>query len=160
MMLGRICRNWALALALAAPLAACPWVGSAHADMGVAVVPRQIIYPGQEISAAFLQEVEVTNPNIAGGYATAVEDVEGMVSTRTLLPGRTIQMSMLRAPFAVKRGAAVRLTFSIGNMVISAGGTPLENAAIGDVIRVRNTDSGVIVTGTVMGDGTVQVMAK
>ncbi|MGE6742135.1 flagellar basal body P-ring formation chaperone FlgA [Allorhizobium pseudoryzae] len=160
MMFGRICRNWGRALALLAPLAAVVWAGSAHADMGIAVVPRQIIYPGQEISAAFLQEVEVTNPNLAGGYATSMQEVEGMVSTRTLLPGRTILMSTLRAPFAVKRGAAVRLTFSIGNMMISASGTPLENAAIGDVIRVRNTDSGVIVSGTVMGDGTVQVMAK
>ncbi|WP_442792867.1 flagellar basal body P-ring formation chaperone FlgA [Rhizobium sp. SL86] len=160
MMFGRICRTWGRALALVAPMAACAWAGSAHAEMGVAVVPKQIIYPGQEISAAFLQEVDVTNPNLARGYATSMEEVEGMVSTRTLLPGRTIQVSTLRAPFAVKRGSAVRLTFSIGNMMISASGTPLENAAIGDVIRVRNTDSGVIVSGTVMGDGTVQVMAK
>lgn len=160
MMFGRTCRNWGRTLALLATMAAVAWAGSAHADMGVAVVPRQIIYPGQEISAAFLEEVEVTNPNLSGGYATSLRDVEGMVSTRTLLPGRTIQISTLRAPFAVKRGSSVRLTFAIGNMMISATGTPLENAAIGDVIRVRNIDSGVIVTGTVMGDGTVQVMAK
>ncbi|MGC3970575.1 MAG: flagella basal body P-ring formation protein FlgA [Pirellulales bacterium] len=30
----------------------------------------------------------------------------------------------------------------------------------GDVIRVRNLDSGVIVSGTVMADGTVEVMKK
>jgi flagellar basal body P-ring formation protein FlgA len=102
----------------------------------------------------------VTNPNIAGGYATAIDEVSGMISTRTLLPGRTIQVATLRAPFAVKRGASVRLTFAVGNMVISASGTPLENASVGDVIRVRNLDSGVTVSGTVMGDGSVQVMAK
>ncbi|WP_377298437.1 flagellar basal body P-ring formation chaperone FlgA [Rhizobium sp. SGZ-381] len=133
---------------------------AAHADMGVAIVPTQIIYPGQEISASALKEVEVTNPNIAGGYASSIDEVAGMISTRTLLPGRTIQVGSLRAPFAVKRGASVRLTFAVGNMMISASGTPLENAAVGDVIHVRNLDSGVTVSGTVMGDGSVQVMAK
>ena len=100
------------------------------------------------------------NPNIAGGYASSVGEVVGMVSSRTLLPGRTIQVSALRAPFAVKRGTTVRLTFAVGSMIISASGTPLDNASIGDVLRVRNLDSGVTVSGTVMGDGTVQVMAK
>ncbi len=156
----RKCRIGKGASPLLASLAVCVWATMAHADMGVAIVPKQTIYPGQEISAAQLQEVNVTNPNLAGGYATSVGEVEGMVSSRTLLPGRTIQVSALRAPFAVKRGGTVRLTFSIGNMMISASGTPLENASIGDVIRVRNLDSGVTVSGTVMGDGTVQVMAK
>jgi flagella basal body P-ring formation protein FlgA len=31
---------------------------------------------------------------------------------------------------------------------------------VGDVVRVRNIDSGVIVNGTVMRDGSIQVMAK
>ncbi len=133
---------------------------SAYADMGYAVVPKQIIYPGQEIDAAQLQEVEVTNPNLAGGYASGIDQVMGKVSNRTLLPGRTIQLSALREPYAVKRGAPVRLTFTLGNMTISATGTPLDNAAVGDVIKVRNLDSGVTVSGTVMANGTVQVMAK
>jgi len=54
----------------------------------------------------------------------------------------------------------VRLTFSIGNMTISAAGSPLVDAAVGDVIRARNLDSGVIVSGTVMSDGTIHVVAK
>ncbi|MCF6369544.1 flagellar basal body P-ring formation chaperone FlgA [Rhizobium halophilum] len=132
----------------------------AFADMGTAVIPKQIIYPGEEISAGVVEEVEVTNPKLAGEYARSVEEVTGMVSNRTLLPGRTILLSALRPPYAVKRGSAVRLSFSIGSMQISAGGTPLQDAAVGDVIRVRNTDSGVIVSGTVMADGTVQVMAR
>lgn len=136
------------------------FTGQANAEMGHAVVPRQIIYPGQEIDAAQLQEVEVTNPKLAGGYASAVDEVAGKVSSRTLLPGRTIQLSALREPYTVKRGSPVRLTFSVGNMLISASGTPLDNAAVGEVIKVRNLDSGVTVSGTVMADGTVQVMAK
>ena len=134
-------------------------IGAALAQ-GTAVVPTQIIYPGETISAAQVNEVEVTNPNLTGGYARTKAEVVGMVSKLTLLPGRTIPTSGLREAFAIKRGASVRLTFAIGNMVISAAGTPMVDATVGEVIKVRNIDSGTIVTGTVMADGTVQVMAK
>jgi flagellar basal body P-ring formation protein FlgA len=133
---------------------------SASAEMGTAVVPTQIIYPGEVISAGRVEEVDVTNPNLNGGYAQKVGEVTGMVSKRTLLPGRTITLAALREPYAVTRGTPIRLTFTMGTMTISAGGTPLADAAVGDVIRVRNTDSGMIVNGTVMADGTIQVMAK
>lgn len=125
-----------------------------------AVVPTRVIYPGETVSADQVNVVDVTNPNLSGGYARTKEEVVGMVTKRTLLPGRTIPVASLREAFAVKRGGSVRLTFAIGNMLISASGTPLTDALVGDVIKVRNIDSGTIVSGTVMADGTVQVMAK
>lgn len=138
----------------------CGLAVPAVAEMGTAVVPTQIIYPGEEISRGAIDQVDVTNPNLAGDYARNADEVIGMVSSRTLLPGRTILLSALRAPYAIKRGSSVRLAFDIGNMTISAAGTPLEDASVGEVIRVRNTDSGIIVSGTVMANGTVKVMAR
>ncbi|MBB4116225.1 flagella basal body P-ring formation protein FlgA [Rhizobium sp. BK226] len=128
--------------------------------MGYAVVPTTIIYPGDTLSASQLQEVEVTNPNLAGDYAKSLSQVEGLVSKRTLLPGRTISVSALRDPYTVTRGSTIRLVFSLGPMTISAAGTPLEDGATGQLIRARNMDSGVIVSGTVLADGTVHVRAK
>ncbi|UWU28725.1 flagellar basal body P-ring formation chaperone FlgA [Rhizobium sp. WSM1274] len=133
---------------------------SADAGMGYAVVPTTIIYPGDTLSASQLQEVEVTNPNLAGDYAKSVSQVEGMVSKRTLLPGRTISVSALREAYTVTRGSSIRLVFTLGAMTISAAGTPLEDGATGQVVRARNMDSGVIVSGTVLADGTVHVRAK
>ncbi|WP_245449124.1 flagellar basal body P-ring formation chaperone FlgA, partial [Rhizobium leguminosarum] len=133
---------------------------AADAGMGYAVVPTTIIYPGDTISSAQLQEVEVTNPNLAGDYAKSVSQVEGLVSKRTLLPGRTISISALREPYTVTRGSNIRLVFQLGQMTISAAGSPLEDGATGQMIRARNMDSGVIVSGTVLADGTVHVRAK
>ncbi|MBP1853119.1 flagellar basal body P-ring formation chaperone FlgA [Rhizobium halophytocola] len=127
---------------------------------GFAVVPTGVIYPGQEIEATQLSEVEITNPNLRGGYATSVGQVVGMISNQTLLPGRTVPIAALRAPYAVKRGSQLRLNFTIGNMVISAAGMPLQDAQIGDLIKVRNLDSGVIVSGTVLPNGSVQVLTR
>ncbi|WP_321381420.1 flagellar basal body P-ring formation chaperone FlgA [Rhizobium sp.] len=125
-----------------------------------AVVPRDTIYPGEPIDEARLEVVPVTNPNLGGGYASQISEVSGMLSTKTLLPGRTIPMTALKKPYAVTRGSKLRLVVNVGNLTISAGGSPMDDANIGDVIRVRNLDSGQIVNGTVMADGTVQVMAK
>lgn len=133
---------------------------AADAGMGYAVVPTTIIYPGDTISSAQLQEVEVTNPNLSGDYAKSVSQVEGLVSKRTLLPGRTISVSALREAYTVTRGSNIRLVFQLGQMTISAAGSPLEDGATGQMIRARNMDSGVIVSGTVLADGTVHVRAK
>ncbi len=116
--------------------------------------------PAKPISGAQLQEVEVTNPNLTGDYAKSIRQVEGMISKRTLLPGRTISVSALREPFTVTRGSSIRLVFTLGAMTISAAGSPLEDGMTGQLIRVRNMDSGVIVSGTVLADGTIHVAAK
>ncbi len=146
-----------LALALAAALAASR---TAAAETSFAVVPKRIIYPGEELQPGQLEEVEVTNPNIASGYAERISAVAGLVTRRTLLPGRIILVSSLREPFAVSRGSSVKLVFENGPLRITAMGTPLQDAAIGELIRVRNKDSGITVSGTVMADGTVHVVAK
>ncbi|KQV41803.1 flagellar biosynthesis protein FlgA [Rhizobium sp. Root73] len=130
------------------------------AERRMAVIPTQTIYPGEVIDAHRLEEVEVTNPALTGDYAVSADQVTGKVTSRTLLQGRVILVSALREPYAVERGKAVRIVFSNGPLTITAGGAPLENAAVGDLIRVRNTDSGIIVSGTVMDDGTIHVVAK
>lgn len=144
-----------------AVLAALAGASAAQAGaLGTAVVPTAIIYPGQSIGAGDVQEVDVTNPNLTGDYARTAHEVVGLISKRTLLPGRTIDIAALREPWAMTRGSTVRLVFSVGAMTISAAGSPLVDAAVGDVIRARNLDSGIIVSGTVMADGTLQVVAK
>lgn len=49
------------------------------------------------------------------------------------------------------------LVFTSGTLVITAMGTPLESGAAGDFIKIRNIDSGIIVSGTVLADGRIQV---
>lgn len=132
----------------------------AQAGRGTAVVPERTIYPGEELAAELVREVEVTNPNLRGGYAEVTSEVVGKVTTRTLLPGRTIPVAALRDSWAVERGKPVQLVFSGKGLTITATGTPLQNAAIGDFIRVRNIESGIIVSGTVMQNGSIQVAAK
>lgn len=134
---------------------------AAHAGaLGMAVVPTTIIYPGQVIDASQLSVVDVTNPNLIEGYARSIDEVRGMVSSRTLLPGRTIMISGLKRPYTVRRGDKLTLVYDNGILRITAAGTPLADANTGDLISARNTDTGVIISGTVMADGTILVAQK
>jgi flagellar basal body P-ring formation protein FlgA len=128
----------------------------AKASGPVAVVPNEVVYPGQEIDIALMREVEVTNPNIRADYISSM----AAVARRTLLPGRVIPTSAVRASYAVERGQPVKLVYSSGGLVITASGSPLKSAAIGDFIQVRNLESGSTVSGTVMANGTVQVISQ
>lgn len=146
---------------LAVAIAASAMVNSATAaDFGMAVVPTQIIYPGQEITASQVITVPVTNPNIAPGYAQKLSEVTGLVTTRTLLPNRTIMVAALREAWTVRRGDKVVLVYDNGGLKITAAGTPLNDGVVGDLVKVRNTDTGVIISGTVRPDSSILVVQK
>lgn len=147
------------AVAIAA-LAAFLSPALAAGERPTAVIPKQTIYPGATLDASMLEVVDVTNPDITDGYVRSLDEVEGKVTKRTLLPGRVILPSALREQYAVERGAKALLVFNKGGLTITAAGSPLQDAAVGDLIRARNVDTGVIVSGTVMADGTIHVVAK
>lgn len=145
---------------LAAGLSLTPAGAAQSAGVPSAVVPTVVIYPGQLLDPSQLKEVDVTNPNVRSDYVHRISELDGMVATRTLLPGRVIPSSSVRLPYAVERGKQVRLVYTDGSLTITAPGMPLQNAAVGDLIRVRNMESGITVTGTVAGDDTVQVAGR
>lgn len=151
----------ALRLAAGALLAATFLLPSASlAERPTAVIPTRTIYPGETIDSSRVEVVDVTNPDLADGYIRTLDEIDGKVTKRTLLPGRVILANALREQYAVERGSTVRLVFSNGGLTISAAGSPLQDAAVGELIRARNIDTGIIVSGTVMADGTVHVVAK
>jgi flagella basal body P-ring formation protein FlgA len=125
-----------------------------------AMVPTTVIYPGQIIAAGQVKRVEVTNPNLSGDYATDFSQVEGMITKNTLVPDRAIYVSSLREPFAVTHGQQVKLIYSNGSLQITALGTPLQDGSVGELIRVRNNDSGLTINATVLSPGIVQVVSK
>lgn len=125
-----------------------------------AVVPDTVIYPGQKISREMVREVNVINPNLRPGYAKIIAEVDGLVTKKTLLPGRIIPVSALREAYLIERGKKVPLVFSNNKMIITAQGIALQNGGLGEVIKARNLDSGIIVSGVIMPNGTLRAMLK
>jgi flagella basal body P-ring formation protein FlgA len=125
-----------------------------------AVVATHVIYPGQTVTFDALEEVPLRRKldNVTA-IALTPDEVEGKVARRTLLPGRLIPISSVREPYLVEAGAPVHVMLVQGALTISLSGMPLQPGAVGDLIKVRNLDSGAVFMGTVMADGTIRVGA-
>ena len=143
----------ALALCTAVAAAAMP----AHAQETVTVAKR-VIYPGENVTADLLENVplrrHLRNPD---QIVMMPEQIAGKVARRTILPGRLIAVNSVRAAHLVESGKAVQASLSHGQLLISVTAIPLQAGAAGDMIRLRNADSGTTFNGIVLEDGTVQV---
>jgi flagella basal body P-ring formation protein FlgA len=144
----------ALALALLGP--ALP----AMADE-VVLIPSRVIYPGETISLAALKEVTLLpGRHKPDAVITTEQDLDGKIAKRTLLPGRYIPANAVREAWLVEQGASVQVYFIAGGLSISATAVTLQPGAAGDLVKVRNIDSGKVFSGTVMADGTIRVGAS
>ena len=125
------------------------------------VVPNRILYPGETIPADALQMARVRPGKKATVlFAHQPAELVGKVATRTLLPGRFVPLSSVREAYVIEQGAAVQVLLVQGGLTISVKAITLQPGSAGDVVKVRNVDSGAIFSATVMADGTVRVEAS
>ncbi|MEG8098969.1 flagellar basal body P-ring formation chaperone FlgA [Candidatus Liberibacter brunswickensis] len=129
-------------------------------EINQTVVPSVVINAGEVLKESLLKEVEVLNSNIRGNYANYIKDIVGFVTKRTLFPDHVIPLSALHRPYIISRGAKVRIIFTKGNMTISTFGIALSDASSGDVLSVKNIDTGVIVSGSAEDSNTVRIVVK
>ena len=78
------------------------------------------------------------------------------VVNRPLAAGQAIVVNWLTLPTVIKAGNKVRLQTRTATFTVSQEGTALNNAAPGELVRVK-TPGGRVVQGTAKQDGTVEV---
>lgn len=139
------------ALTLSVPMRAL----SAELDMPV---PTAVVYPGQNVFERGLdRKAYIVKDEKLALYVADEAMLEGRVARRTLLPGRPILLSDLKLADLVSAGAAVTLVYEADGLMITGLGTALQSAPAGKIVRVRNADSGVIVSGVVAPDGSIRI---
>jgi flagellar basal body P-ring formation protein FlgA len=129
----------------------------ASAQEAAVPTPKAVIYPGDLILDEMLTDVPDAARDGSGPFINSRSHIVGRVARLTLLPGHAIPFSSISNRKLVANGAEVRLVFSEGDLVIVTTGAALQDGSIGDVVRVRNSDSGVTVSGAVQPDGSVRV---
>jgi flagella basal body P-ring formation protein FlgA len=150
----RVIRIVALLASLGAGLALAP---AALAEDGGLPTPRGVIYPGDIIHDSMLADLPADKAYGPGPFAATRAELIGKMARRTLLPGAAIPIAAIDNPRLVVNGGEVELVYSQAGLTIVAAGSALQDGVAGDVIKVRNSDSGVTVTGTIQSDGTVRV---
>ncbi|MBV8472162.1 MAG: flagellar basal body P-ring formation protein FlgA [Hyphomicrobiales bacterium] len=122
-----------------------------------APTPKAVIYPGDVIRDDMLADLPSTTPRGPLPVAETRAAVVGKMSHRTLLPGAPIPLDGLDKPRLVSIGAQVQIVYVEGGLTITTFGAALQDGREGELIKVRNSDSGVTVMGAVQADGTVRV---
>ena len=121
-------------------------------------VPQVTIYPGDPLDPELL--VDRTFPVGLIGNMAVIEDrarLAGKVAKRTLLPGYPIPANSVEEPDIVTAGIPVQIVYRNAGLTITALASPLQAGGVGDVISVRNLESGLTLHGVVQADGTVRV---
>lgn len=144
-----IAAGWVVAFLLGAPV-----------ERGMAAevypVPRTTIYPGDAITRENLSERSFRFRKGADlPYVQSADQLVGMVARTTLVAGKPIARNALREADVIKRGQLAQIIFKSGALTISAYGKALEPGSVGDVIALRNVDSGAVIRGQVRADGSV-----
>lgn len=120
-------------------------------------VPRATIHPGEEITG--LKVIERRFPVRTTQQFSVVShrnDLIGKVARRTLLPGKPIPVNSVEIQQLVKRGEPGRLVFREQGLFIVMQVEVMQSGGAGDMVRVRNIDSGVVVSGRVQQDGSIR----
>ena len=139
-------------------LVVCGAYGSATAGVEEIVLPIPVatIYPGEIIRDGMLHDVAV---DIRDGRnaVRARGELIGRVAKRTLFIGKPIGVSAIDEPQTISNGSPVQIVYEQPGISISATGLALQSARAGDPIRVRNVETGLVVTGVVSVTGIVMV---
>ena len=121
-------------------------------------VPRTTIYPGDVIVEDMLVERAFIAHTVARGTVHAARTaLIGKVARRTLLALQPIAVNSIREPYLVNQGKPVLVVYETRGLTITGQATALENGSVGEDVSLRNTDSGLLIRGTVAPDGSVRL---
>ncbi|MBA2125952.1 flagella basal body P-ring formation protein FlgA [Hyphomicrobium methylovorum] len=149
-----------LALSLAPVLAGTAPSTPVNAAEGVraVMVPRGVIYPGDVISAESLVARNLTRDTESPAvFGENPKDLIGKVARRTLLRGEFIPSSAVREQELIVQGRRYKLSYISESISIVGVGIPLQSGAAGDIVSVRNPDSGIVIKARVRADQTLAV---
>jgi flagella basal body P-ring formation protein FlgA len=142
------------AAAAAAAVAATPpkMASSAATSRRKVVVSTQFLRAGTVLSAAMLEETEQAATGLDNSLLGSLKDLENAEVVRDIPAGTALRSADVRRALMVKQGQLVMLTISKGNsFAIVARVEALQDGRLGDQIRLKNPESGRLLSGVVTG---------
>lgn len=126
-------------------------------------VMKQVVVAARPLAAnrnLTQQDIRLQAMDIADlrqGYIDSPQQVVGQQLKYPLAVGRVIPARSLKLEKVVRRGEQIILVAVAGSMEVRMNGTALDDASIGDKVKVKNSSSQRVVEGVVDGPGIVKV---
>jgi flagella basal body P-ring formation protein FlgA len=129
--------------------------GSVRISKEAPVTLRQIQF-GEHIAASDFKMDWVDVTFVRDGVPTATE-VTGQIAGKTFNVGQPIFKSDIKREVAIKRGQIVKILVGDNEFEVTGQGISEEQGYIGDLIRIKNTDTQKLLSGKVIDSGIVRV---
>ena len=94
------------------------------------------------------------------GYFDDLNDVIGRKTNRSLSVNQAVQNRHLEMDWLVQKDQTVTIETQIGGVIVGGLGLALDNAQMGDLLKVLNRSSKVIVEGRVVSEKKVKIITK
>ena len=114
---------------------------------------------GETITAQDLVWVDVRDDNLRQDLEIDPKQIIGMEPRMLVKANAPIRIADLQRPMAVSRNGLVTMLLQTPYMSLSTQGRAMDDAGVGDMVRVTNLQTKQIVEGRVQGPGTVIVAA-
>jgi flagella basal body P-ring formation protein FlgA len=114
---------------------------------------------GEILSEADVKVLRVKNKANVGYFVTTA-DVIGRKTKRALSVGDILLNRHLEPNWDIKENQKVIIETRVGSLVVSTLGTAIANGQIGELLLVKNHDSGTVVEGEIISEKKINVIAK
>lgn len=133
-----------------------PLSGRVHRTVEVPTLTRRIA-TGETVGRDDIQWQTARAETVARNVILDPSRIVGMEAKRPLQADQPLRAGDVRAPVIVAKGSLVTLVVQSATMTLTSKGRAMENGAMGDSVRIQNTQSKVVVEGEVVSSGTVRV---
>jgi len=121
------------------------------------VITRHLIQRGTQLQPAMLEEVSRPTLGLDPQAVSSLKDLINGEATRDLPAGQVVRSNDIRRAVLVKQGQSALMTVGQGKgFEITIRVEAMQDGRMGEQIRLKNTESGRLVTGTVTGSGAVR----
>ncbi len=123
------------------------------------VVVKKSLQPGEIVDMDDVGLVQRnTNPGL--GYFSDIDDVVGRKAKKALTINQIIRTRHLELDYAIKKNQSVIIESKIGPVTVVSAGIAVNDAQLGDRVRVKNNSSGLVIEGIAISEKKIRIRAK
>ena len=120
-------------------------------------VPSRNMKPNEIISEADIRMVSLPVQRVNAYAITKKEELVGRQVRHMLSPGRPVMEQSVMMPIVIHRGDEVTLTYRDGDLSLSVPGRAMGDAHQDQPVKVVNLSSNLLLEGTAVSEGNVEV---
>ncbi len=131
---------------------------AALADIVSLPVPVRTILPSETLQESdFSTKDFIVNDSIKRNYLLNTKSIDRTVAIRVLTAGKPVALRFIKRKADARKGQAALARFVSGGIEIQGYLVPEQDGAAGEVIKVKNAQTGVSLLAVVSEDGTLVV---